>query len=85
MFAEFGTDNLEYEKPLPESQPDPESTMLIEVDTANPSPMTIAIAEAIAYLLANRDRYIKSAPKRRRRVASPNPSPSSELIDTPVE
>lgn len=56
--------------PISENQPGPESTMLIEVDTANPSPTTIAIAQAIACLLANRDRYIEPAPKRRRRRVS---------------
>ena len=39
--------------------------------------MTIAIAEAIAYLLANRDRYIQPAPKRRRRRQAPDSQPSA--------
>ena len=73
MFTEFRTDNLQTREPIPENQPNPESTMLIEVDTANPSPTTIAIAEAIAYILAIRDRYIQSAPKRRRRRQAPSP------------
>ncbi|HEV3482017.1 MAG TPA: hypothetical protein VGR97_06765 [Candidatus Acidoferrales bacterium] len=77
MFTEFRTDSPESEQPISENQPDPESTMLIEVDTANPSPMTIALAEAIAYLLANRDRYIKPAPKRRRRRQTPASQPST--------
>lgn len=64
---------IESPEPISENQPAPESTMLIEVDTANPSPMTIALAETIAYLLANRDRYIKPAPKRRRRLQAPSP------------
>ena len=77
MFTEFRTDGLESEEPIPENQPDPESTMLIEVDTANPSPTTIAVAEAIAYLLANRDRYIQSAPNRGRRSKAPASQPST--------
>ncbi len=77
MSTEFRTDSLDSEEPIPENQPNAESTMLIEVDTANPSPMTIAIAEGIAYLLANRDRYIKPAPKRRRRREAPDSQPSA--------
>ncbi|HEY6443530.1 MAG TPA: hypothetical protein VIY66_09345 [Candidatus Acidoferrales bacterium] len=79
MSTEFRTDSLESEEPISTDQPDSDSTMLIEIDTANPTPMTIAIAEAIAYMLAARDRYIQTAPKRRRRAqvpASQLPTPS---------
>lgn len=75
MSTEFRTDSLESEKLIAADQPD--STMLIEVDTANPSPMTIAIAETIAYILATRDRYIQSTPKRRRRRQAPDSPPSA--------
>lgn len=75
MSTEFRTDSLESEELIAADQPD--STMLIEVDTANPSPMTIAIAEAIAYILATRDRYIQSAPKRRRRRQAHDSQPST--------
>lgn len=71
MFTEFRTDSLQSEELIAADQPD--STVLIEVDTANPSPTTIAVAEAIAYILAIRDRYIQSAPKRRRRRQVPSP------------
>lgn len=79
MLENFTTGHLESSLPIEspehisENQPDPESTMLIEVDTANPSPMTIALAETIAYILAIRDRCIKPAPKPRRRRQAPSP------------
>ena len=81
MLENITTDHLESSlpiespEPISENQPDPESTMLIEVDTANPSPMTIALAETIAYILATRDRYIEPepTPKRRRRRQAPAP------------
>ena len=84
MSTEFRTDTLESEEPIPENQPDSDSTMLIDVDTANPTPMTIAIAEAIAYMLAARDRYIQSATKRRRRRqdTASQPSTSSQAQST---
>ncbi|HEY6904952.1 MAG TPA: hypothetical protein VI216_11640 [Candidatus Acidoferrales bacterium] len=88
MLANFATGSPESSLPvetpssIPEDQPDSESTMLIEVDTANPSPTTIAIAEAIAYILSIRDRYIEPepAPKRRRRrqVRSSQPLATSQ-------
>jgi hypothetical protein len=77
MFTEFITDNLESDGPIAVDQQDPDSITLIEVDTANPSPMTIAVAKAIAYLLANRDRYIQSVPKRRHRNKAPASQPST--------
>jgi hypothetical protein len=71
MFTEFRTDNLESEEPIAADQADTDSTVLIEVDIANPSPTTIAFAQAIALLLANQNRIPEPAPKRPCRKQTP--------------
>jgi len=66
---------------LAENEPDLEDRVVIEVDTANPTPMTIAIAEAIVFLLTNANRFAEPEPapkcRRRRQVpTSQTPAPS---------
>jgi len=63
------------------NEPDLEDRVVIEVDTVNPTPMTITIAEAIVFLLTNANRFAEPEPapmcRRRRQVpTSQTPAPS---------
>ncbi|HXU22270.1 MAG TPA: hypothetical protein VN788_16955 [Verrucomicrobiae bacterium] len=63
------------------NEPNLEDRVVIEVDTVNPTPMTITIAEAIVFLLTNANRFAEPEPapmcRRRRQVpTSQTPAPS---------
>jgi hypothetical protein len=64
---------------LAENEPDLEGRVLIEVDTANPSPTTIAFAEAIILILQNANRVAEPTPKRRPRRQGPASQASAPL------